>query len=84
MADILEGLRQKFRERCATDAETIRAHLEGRPTQEPLERVVHRIAGAAGMFGAAELGVAAQGLDATYAAGLAPTDDDLRRLLALL
>lgn len=84
MADLLEGLREKFRERCAGDAQAIRIHLAGGPTEDSLERIIHRIAGAAGMFGAPELGAAAQALDEAYADGRPPDEDALRGLLALI
>lgn len=84
MADLLEGLRIKFRARCEGDAVAIAAHLDGRPADEPLERIIHRIAGAAGMFGAPDLGQAAQKLDEGFADGRQPSEADLRNILALI
>ncbi len=84
MADMLAALREKFRDRCVTDAATVRDYLEGRTAAEPVERIVHRIAGAAGMFGAPELGQAAHLLDESFAQGRAPTEAQLRDLLILL
>lgn len=84
MADLLEGLRIKFRARCADDAVAIAAHLDGLSAAEPLERILHRIAGAAGMFGAPELGQAAQKLDEGFADGHQPSEADLRNILALI
>lgn len=84
MDDLLEGLRLKFRQRCASDALAIQTSLDGRPTEEPLERIIHRIAGAAGMFGAPALGRAAQKLDEGFSEGRAPTEEELRELLRLI
>ena len=84
MTDVLAGLRARFAERCVADARAISDYLDGRPGEEPLERIIHRLAGAAGMFGAHEVGTAAQSLDEGYGEGRVPSEAELRKLLALL
>ena len=77
--DPLAALRGRFRDRAAETAARLRAHLAG--DEEPdLERLVHSLAGAATMFGHAELGEAALAADSTFAAGGRPTPETLADL----
>lgn len=81
--DPLASLRARFRDRCAEDAASVRAYLAGR-TDVELEQRVHRLAGAAGMFGHAELGGLALEIDAVLATGEPPTTEALRDLAEAL
>jgi len=77
--DPLAALRGRFRDRGAETAARIRVHLAG-PEDPELERLVHSLAGAAAMFGHAELGEAALAIDAIYAADGLPTPEALASL----
>ncbi len=81
--DPLAPLRARFRDRCAEDAVHLRAHLAGKADAE-LEHRIHRLAGAAGTFGYAELGEHAQAADAAFAAGERPTAEALVTLAGQL
>jgi len=79
----MAALRERFVARCMTDCARLKAHLEGDILAPPeLRRAVHRLAGAAGMFGYAELGAVAGDLDAKLAASNDPSG--LPRLIEAL
>lgn len=77
--DPLAPLKARFRVRCGEDAARLRAHLAG--VDEPdLEGLVHRLAGAAGTFGYADISEAALAIDDVYVAGGAPAAEALADL----
>jgi HPt (histidine-containing phosphotransfer) domain-containing protein len=71
MTDPLAGLRERFRTRCGDELEQVRA-LRQSPTAAELMRVVHNLAGAAGIFGFAALSAAAAVIDDGFASGRTP------------
>lgn len=78
MSDPLEPLRVKFRARTIGDAARLReAVASGETGRAEIERIVHAMAGAAGMFGFADLGEAASGLDRRFADRDPPPDADV-------
>lgn len=79
MTDRLSELRAKFLARCGEDAAALR-EVEG----DARRRIVHRIAGAAGMFGFADLGAMAGRIDDAMAAGDDVSDDEMAALAAAL
>jgi HPt (histidine-containing phosphotransfer) domain-containing protein len=81
MSDPLAPLRAKFAARCIEDLAVLRSDDTA---PEERRRVIHRIAGAAGMFGFAALGALAGRLDDQAAAGEAPDPGDFAALLAAL
>jgi HPt (histidine-containing phosphotransfer) domain-containing protein len=81
MSDPLAALRQKFIVRCGEDLARLTAPGTG---AEERRRVIHRIAGAAGMFGFSDLGALAGRIDDQAAEGLEPDAGDLAALRAAL
>jgi len=64
----MKELKQRFILRCVNDRDQLRAHQSGAPlTPESLRSIVHRMAGAAGIFGFADIGALAAALDETLA-----------------
>lgn len=83
MSDPLAPLRAKFRERTIGDARRLRdAVATGEAGQAEIERIVHALAGAAGMFGFTDLGEAASTLDRRFADRDPPPDEDILALAA--
>lgn len=83
--DVLGPLRAMFIVRAGQDLMTLRRALSVQPAADPeLERTVHGLAGAAGVFGHAEIGAAALALDADFAADRAPDRARLEALVRLL
>jgi HPt (histidine-containing phosphotransfer) domain-containing protein len=80
MSDPLAALRAKFVARCAEDLAVVRAG----PDAPDLARVIHRIAGAAGMFGHDALGALAGRIDDDAQAGGGFSEQDLAALAAAL
>ena len=80
MSDPLAALRAKFVARCAEDLAVVRLG----PDAPDLARVVHRIAGAAGMFGHDALGTLASRLDDDAQGGGRFAEPDLAELAAAL
>lgn len=82
-ADPLAPLRARFRDQAAAEAKAlILAATAG--DGAGVERIAHRMAGAAGMFGFPEVQAAAAAVDAAFAAGRAPDADRINRLVAAL
>lgn len=79
MTDPLVELRGRFVRRAHQDAHALIAALQEQD-HTMLEQTVHNLAGAAGVFGFADLGAAARRLDDLYAADERPTSDDIRAL----
>lgn len=80
MSDPLAALKARFVARCAEDLAVVRV---GRDAPD-LARVIHRIAGAAGIFGYDALGALAGGMDDGAHAGAAFAQQDLAALAAAL
>jgi len=80
MNDPLAPLRARFVSRCAEDLLVVQAG----PAAPDLRRVVHRIAGAAGMFGYDALGDLAGRIDDRAHAGEGFAESDLAELSAAL
>ena len=72
-ADALEALRRRFIARAAEDLATLNDHAaSGAAAREKIRFLIHRLAGAAGVFGYGELSDAAARLDAAFADGPEP------------
>lgn len=68
--DAMAAIKQRFVDRCAIDRDQLRAHCEGTPlAPESLHTIIHRMAGAAGIFGFTEVGALAAVLDDELAQG---------------
>lgn len=81
--DPLAPLRTKFRERTINDAQRLReAAAAGERGRPDAERIVHGLAGSAGMFGFGELGDAAGALDRRFADRDPPSRDEILALAA--
>jgi HPt (histidine-containing phosphotransfer) domain-containing protein len=80
MSDPLTPLRAKFIVRCAEDLLVVRSG----PGAADLARVVHRIAGVAGMFGYGALGELAGRIDDRAHAGEGFAASDLAELVSAL
>ena len=81
MSDPLAALRARFLARAAEDA----AVLGDSATPDEERRIrVHRLAGAAGVFGFHELGEQAAALDEAWQAGRSPTPAELADLVRAL
>lgn len=80
-ADPLAALRARFVERALQDASTLEAALK-KDDHQAMEQVAHSLAGAAGVFGFADLGEAARLIDDRYAAGGRPSVQNVRDLVA--
>lgn len=81
MTDPLAPLRARFLERVQADLEILR-----RPSADPVEtaRLVHRLAGSAGIFGFSEVSRLAAIVDDEFHAGGAPSEPALADLVAAL
>ena len=80
--DRLEPLRQRFRKRCGSDVSVLEVWAAGTGDSAEVERIVHNLAGAAGILGFAEIQAEAGHLDDAFAVGaVAP---DMTALIALL
>ena len=80
MTDPLAVLRTKFIARCAEDLLVVQAG----PAAPDLPRVIHRIAGVAGMFGFTALGELAGRIDERAHAGQGFSEAELAELAAAL
>ena len=70
LEDRLAQLRTAFTERSADDMAALRAALGAKPMdRDEAQRLAHRFAGAAGLYGFEALGEAASALDAALASG---------------
>jgi HPt (histidine-containing phosphotransfer) domain-containing protein len=79
-SDPLEALRQRFVERARADADVLeQALLQGERLE--MERLVHGLAGAAGLFGYRALSEQAVSLDAQFARRDPPDEAMLRDLI---
>lgn len=83
--DPLAPLRAMFAERAARDLSVIRRALTLDPPADPeLETTVHGLAGAAGIFGHAEMAALALAADRDFVDGEAPDRERLEALAGLL
>lgn len=80
MTDPLAPLRQRFRDRVEGELPQLRAMATGTLAGDDLRRLAHNLAGAAGLFGHAELSRAAMAIDDRFAAGETP---DMAQILVL-
>jgi HPt (histidine-containing phosphotransfer) domain-containing protein len=68
--EAMTAIKQRFVDRCRTDRDQLRAHREGSPlAPETLQTIIHRMAGAAGIFGFMEVSTLAAVLDEDLAQG---------------
>ena len=77
---VLGALREKFLARAAEDL----LALKSTPAPAELAVLVHRLAGAGGVFGFPEVSAAAMPLDEACHAGREPPADGLRNLISAL
>lgn len=83
--DLLAPLRALFAARAAVDLAVLRRALAADPPADPeLERTVHGLAGAAGVFGHTDIAALALAADRAFADGQPPDRDRLEALAALL
>lgn len=83
--DPLASLRPLFAERAARDLTIIRRALTLDPPADPeLEMTVHGLAGAAGIFGHAEMAALALAADRDFVDGEPPDREQLEALVGLL
>lgn len=82
-ADPLAKLRAEFRQRAARDKVALIQHLDARDVEQ-VERIVHGLAGSAGMFGFSDVGAAALRIDEGFALGRGLDVDAADRLIAAL
>jgi len=82
MTDVLAALRARFRERCADDVKRLQ-DLMARDDlgAAALHGLAHRLSGAAGTFGFAEISLAAGAVDDAFAAGGTPTRNEVDQLI---
>lgn len=73
MTDPLDALRDRFRARAAADRAELESLSKGDRGGADLRRLVHNLAGSAGIFGFGPLGLAAAEIDDQMAAG-SPAD----------
>jgi HPt (histidine-containing phosphotransfer) domain-containing protein len=83
VSDPLAPLREKFLLRCASDAALL-ADAGAGPATEEVRLTVHRLAGAAGVFGYHEISALARTLDDQVHAEGRMQPADLQNLLAAL
>jgi HPt (histidine-containing phosphotransfer) domain-containing protein len=83
MSDPLAALREKFLLRCASDAALLAEAGAGPPSEEA-RVAVHRLAGAAGVFGYHDLSALARTLDDQVHAEGRMQPADLQNLLSAL
>lgn len=80
-ADPLAALKASFRIRSAEDANAIDAALDRDGMSDvEIERLVHRLAGSADLFGYPVIGAATRAIDAVFAEGRRPDVQSLRAL----
>jgi HPt (histidine-containing phosphotransfer) domain-containing protein len=83
--DPIAGLRSRFVARSADDMAALRGHFGGAPLDAAsLRLIVHRLSGAAGTFGYAEVSDAAGEADDALLERPDQTDDALVRLIQAL
>lgn len=83
MSDPLASLRARFSERCGADLSRMR-ELRETSSSDELVRIVHNLAGAAGIFGMSALSSAAAAVDDRFASGRTPEPELLDALEAEL
>ena len=81
--DPLAALRLRFAERARADADALEEALLS-PPGGAVEPLVHGLAGAAGIFGYAEISEAARAIDSAFGRGDAPSEASVRALIALI
>ncbi|WP_409020874.1 Hpt domain-containing protein [Brevundimonas vesicularis] len=83
MNDALNVLKARFSKRILADAdEIVQAMREG--DYATLERVIHGLAGAAGLFGYSALSASALAIDAEFGSGNKPSNESFIRLVDLI
>ena len=82
MTEVLAALRGRFLERCAGDVTRLQDLLarDDLGTAD-LRSLVHSLSGAAGTFGFPEISLAAGAADDSFAAGGAPSRDEIHHLI---
>ncbi|MNV43636.1 Hpt domain protein [compost metagenome] len=81
--DPLEPLRARFRERAGADGLAL-ANALARGDAAEIERLAHGLAGAAGLFGYAEVGSMALQIDERFARGASFSVDRVQALVVAL
>jgi HPt (histidine-containing phosphotransfer) domain-containing protein len=81
--DPLGPLRARFQARAAIEATALAEALAGGEAVE-VERIAHGLAGAAGLFGFADVGAAAIAVDQDFAAGRPIDTAKVKRLIETL
>lgn len=86
MTDPLEALKRRFLDRCASDLSVLQRVLETPEAVAPgeLKDVVHKMSGAAGVFGFARLSDLARRLDDELAQGAPPSAEKVKALIDAL
>ena len=82
MPDALDGIRERFKVRCVTDIEVLRAALDN-PSElagSAFQAMIHRLSGLAGSIGYRDLSTLAAEIDETIVRGERP---DVARLHCL-
>lgn len=82
-ADPLADLRNEFRRRAARDRVALMQCLDADDVEQ-IERIVHGLAGSAGMFGFSDVGAAALTIDDVFASGRGLDVEAVKRLIAAL
>jgi HPt (histidine-containing phosphotransfer) domain-containing protein len=82
-SDPLAPLKLRFRDRARADAEALEAALAG-ADQGRIEALVHGLAGAAGLFGFADIGALARRIDTRFAEGEIPSPAEVEGLIAAI
>lgn len=82
-ADPLADLRAEFRLRAARDRAVLIQCLDAGDVEQ-VERIVHGLAGSAGMFGFSDVGAAALTIDDGFASGRGLDAEAADRLIAAL
>ena len=81
----LQELAARFRERSVLDVQILQGHLAAGTLAAPeVEAAVHRLAGAAGIFGYKDIGALAQEIDISFATGQPVDPEMVEALLAEL
>lgn len=84
MTDPLAALRDRFRSRAESDRATLVLLAQGNLDSDKLRRLVHNLAGTAGIFGYGSLSQAAVEIDDQMASGLSADPASVDRLKARL
>ena len=86
MSDPLISLKLRFRDACAIDLDLIERELDNGGQEMPahVQEALHKLSGAAGVFGFAVLSQSAARIDDQLANGGAPSVADLQRLTSEL